>query len=208
MTEPQRVTIYSAAYDRSPGASHRLLRQAAQLYAPGLAEPALASGAHGSRIFRTRRSCSSAFPQRGILAVRVFRRAGRPSTCSSTAIAKSSACAPLFFLRQSRLFWNGLPMRPFLTSGAQRRAISNSPARAFPPWRQSAPSRLRAASPSVPGVNLQLLPLFAGYSACLCTASPGGDTRAVPVGADDSVRPLNAALFLRNPRRIRMHILA
>ena len=26
--------------------------------------------------------------------------------------------------------------------------------------------------PSVPGVNLQLLPLFAGYSACLCTASP------------------------------------
>ena len=47
MTEPQRVTIYSAAYDRSPGASHRLLRQAAQLYAPGLAEPALASGAHG-----------------------------------------------------------------------------------------------------------------------------------------------------------------
>ena len=36
MTEPQRVTIYSAAYNRSPGASHRLLRQAAQLYAPGL----------------------------------------------------------------------------------------------------------------------------------------------------------------------------
>ena len=51
MTEPQRVTIYSAAYDRSPGASHRLLRQAAQLYAPGLAEPALASGAHGKPYF-------------------------------------------------------------------------------------------------------------------------------------------------------------
>ena len=51
MTEPQRVTIYSAAYDRSPGASHRLLRRAAQLYAPGLAEPVLASGAHGKPYF-------------------------------------------------------------------------------------------------------------------------------------------------------------
>ena len=51
MTEPQRVTSYSAAYDRSPGASHRLLRQAAQLYAPGLAEAALASGAYGKPYF-------------------------------------------------------------------------------------------------------------------------------------------------------------
>ena len=40
MTEPQRVAIYSAAYDRSSGASHRLLP-----------EPALASGEHGKPYF-------------------------------------------------------------------------------------------------------------------------------------------------------------
>ena len=100
----------------------------------------------GSRIFRTRRSCSSAFPTAGHTGCARFPPRRSASTCSSTAIAKSRRLRAAFFLRQSRLFWNGLPMRPFLTSGAQRRAISNSPVRAFPAWRQSAPSRLRAAS--------------------------------------------------------------
>ena len=146
MTEPQRVTIYSAAYDRSPGASHRLLRQAAQLYAPGLAEPALASGAHGKPYFPDAPQLQFSISHSGAYWLCAFSAAPVGLDVQQHRDCQKQALARRFFLRQSRLFWNGLPMRPFLTSGAQRRAISNSPARAFPAWRQSAPSRLRAAS--------------------------------------------------------------
>ena len=136
MTEPQRVTIYSAAYDRSPGASHRLLRQAAQLYAPGLAEPALASGAHGKPYFPDAPQLQFSISHSGAYWLCAFSH------------------APFFDLwcaKESYLKFTGEGL------SALEAVCTVSPEGGFP---------------SVPGVNLQLLPLFAGYSACLCTASP------------------------------------
>lgn len=113
MTEPQRVTIYSAAYNRSPGASHRLLRQAAQLYAPGLAEPTLASGAHGKPYFPDAPQLQFSISHSGAYWLCAFSAAPVGLDVQQHRDCQKQALARRFFLRQSRLFWNGLPMRPF-----------------------------------------------------------------------------------------------
>ena len=156
MTEPQRVTIYSAAYDRSPGASHRLLRQAAQLYAPGLAEPALQFSI----------SHSGAYWLCAFSAAPVGLDVQQHRDCQKQALARR------FFSPAEQAFLDRTSHAPFFDLWCAKESYLKFTGEGLSGLEAVCTVSPEGGFPSVPGVNLQLLPLFAGYSACLCTASP------------------------------------
>lgn len=172
MTEPQRVTIYSAAYDRSPGASHRLLRQAAQLYAPGLAEPALASGTHGKPYFPDAPQLQFSISHSGAYWLCAFSAAPVGLDVQQHRDCQKQALARRFFSPAEQAFLERTSHAPFFDLWCAKESYLKFTGEGLSGLEAVCTVSPEGGFPSVPGVNLQLLPLFAGYSACLCTASP------------------------------------
>lgn len=189
MTEPQRVTIYSAAYDRSPGASHRLLRQAAQLYAPGLAEPALASGAHGKPYFPDAPQLQFSISHSGAYWLCAFSAAPVGLDVQQHRDCQKQALARRFFSPAEQAFLERTSHAPFFDLWCAKESYLKFTGEGLSGLEAVCTVSPEGGFPSVPGVNLQLLPLFAGYSACLCTASPGGDTRADGMNTEQMPSP-------------------
>ena len=172
MTEPQRVTIYSAAYDRSPGASHRLLRRAAQLYAPGLAEPALASGAHGKPYFPDAPQLQFSISHSGAYWLCAFSAAPVGLDVQQHRDCQKQALARRFFSPAEQAFLERTSHAPFFDLWCAKESYLKFTGEGLSGLEAVCTVSPEGGFPSVPGVNLQVLPPFAGYSACLCTASP------------------------------------
>ena len=172
MTEPQRVTIYSAAYDRTPGASHRLLRQAAQLYAPGQAELALASGEHGKPYFLNVPQLQFSISHSGAYWLCAVSSAPVGLDLQQHRTCQRQALAHRFFSSAEQDFLERTAYAPFFDLWCAKESYLKFTGEGLSGLEAVCTVSPGSGFPSVPGVKLQLLPLFAGYSACLCTASP------------------------------------
>ena len=172
MTEPQRVTIYSAAYDRTPGASHRLLRRAAQLYAPGLAELTLASGEHGKPSFSDAPQLHFSISHSGAYGLCAFSAAPVGLDLQQHRLCQRQALARRFFLPAEQDFLERTSYAPFFDLWCAKESYLKFTGEGLSGLAAVCTVSPEGGFPSVPGVKLHLLPLFAGYSACLCTAAP------------------------------------
>ena len=172
MTEPQRVTIYSAAYDRTPGASHRLLRQAAQRYAPGQTELTLASGTHGKPYFLHAPQLQFSISHSGAHWLCAFSDAPVGLDVQQHRSCQKQALARRFFSPAEQDFLERTAYAPFFDLWCAKESCLKFTGEGLAGLEAVCTVSPGGGFPSVPGMNLQLLPLFAGYSACLCTASP------------------------------------
>ena len=172
MTEPQRVTIYSAAYDRSPGASHRLLRQAAQLYAPGLTEPALASDEHGKPYFPDAPQLHFSISHSGERWLCAFSDAPVGLDVQQHRACQMQALARRFFAPAEQKFLEQTAYAPFFDLWCAKESYLKYTGEGLSGLETVCTVSPEGGFLSVPGVSLRLLPLFTGYSACVCTAAP------------------------------------
>ena len=172
MTEPQRVAIYSAAYDRSPGASHRLLRQAAQRYAPGCTELTLASGEHGKPYFPDAPQLHFSISHSGEHWLCAFSDEPVGLDVQQHRACQMQALARRFFVPAEQQFLEQSGYAPFFDLWCAKESYLKYTGEGLSGLKAVCTVSEAGAFPSVPGVSLQLLPLFAGYSACLCTAAP------------------------------------
>ena len=170
MTEPQRVTIYSAAYDRIPGASHRLLRQAAQLYAPGPAELTLASGEHGKPYFPNAPQLHFSISHSGERWLCAFSDAPVGLDVQQHRACQMQALARRFFAPAEQKFLEQTAYAPFFDLWCAKESYLKYTGEGLSGLEAVCTVSPEGGFPSVPGAHLQLLPLFPGYSACLCTA--------------------------------------
>ena len=155
-----------------PGASHRLLRQAAQLYAPGLAEPALASGAHGKPYFPDAPQLQFSISHSGAYWLCAFSAAPVGLDVQQHRDCQKQALARRFFSPAEQAFLERTSHAPFFDLWCAKESYLKFTGEGLSGLEAVCTVSPEGGFPSVPGVNLQLLPLFAGYSACLCTASP------------------------------------
>lgn len=169
MTEPQRVTIYSAAYDRSPGASHRLLRQAAQLYAPGLAEPALASGAHGKPYFPDAPQLQFSISHSGAYWLCAFSAAPVGLDVQQHHDCQKQALARRFFSPAEQAFLERTSHAPFFDLWCAKESWLKYTGRGLSALPEAIVLAPDGQFPARPDARLQLLPVFDGYSLCVCT---------------------------------------
>lgn len=172
MTEPQRVTIYSAAYDRSPGASHRLLRQAAQLYAPGLAEPALASGAHGKPYFPDAPQLQFSISHSGAYWLCAFSAAPVGLDVQQHRDCQKQALARRFFSPAEQAFLERTSHAPFFDLWCAKESWLKYTGRGLSALPEAIVLAPDGQFPARPDARLQLLPVFDGYSLCVCTQEP------------------------------------
>ena len=171
MTEPQRVTIYSAAYDRTPGASHRLLRQAAQLYAPGQAELTLASGEHGKPYFLNAPQLQFSISHSGAYWLCAFSAAPVGLDVQEHRVCQKQALARRFFSPAEQDYLERTAYAPFFDLWCAKESYLKYTGEGLSGLESVCTVSPEGDFPSVPGVHLRLLPLFADYSACLCTAA-------------------------------------
>ena len=141
------VTIYAAPLPEGPEASHRLLRRAAVLAAPQLTDCTLARQAQESPGFPPRRSCTSASRTAAGAGSARSRTRRSGSTCRRTGPAGRWRLRGGFSRRRRPNGCARAAKRRFLTSGARRRAGSNTPAAAFPPCRRRSSLRRTASFP-------------------------------------------------------------
>lgn len=172
MTEPQRVTLYSAAYDRSPGASHRLLRRAAQLYAPGLTELTLVSGEHGKPYFLNAPQLHFSISHSGAYWLCAFSAAPVGLDVQQHRGCRKQALAHRFFSPAEREYLERTAYAPFFDLWCAKESYLKYTGVGLSGLEAVCTVSPEGGFPSVPGVKLHLLPLFTGYSACLCTAAP------------------------------------
>lgn len=172
MTEPQRVAIYSAAYDRAPGASHRLLLQAVQLYAPGLTERTLASGEHGKPYFPDAPQLHFSISHSGAYWLCAFSGMPVGLDVQQHCACQKQALTRRFFSPEEQLFLERSAYGPFFDLWCAKESYLKYTGEGLSGLTAVYTVSPAGEFPSIPGVSLQLLPLYAGYSACLCTAAP------------------------------------
>ena len=158
--------------DAAQRAAHRLLRQAAQLYAPGLAEPALASGAHGKPYFPDAPQLQFSISHSGAYWLCAFSAAPVGLDVQQHRDCQKQALARRFFSPAEQAFLERTSHAPFFDLWCAKESYLKFTGEGISGLEAVCTVSPEGGFPSVPGVNLQLLPLFAGYSACLCTASP------------------------------------
>ena len=172
MTEPQRVTIYSAAYDRSPGASHRLLRQAAQRYAPEQTELTLASGEHGKPYFSNAPQLHFSISHSGAHWLCAFSAAPVGLDVQQHRSCQKQALARRFFSPAEQDFLERTAYAPFFDLWCAKESCLKYTGEGLSGLETVCTVSPEGGFPSVPGVSLRLQLLFTGYSACVCTAAP------------------------------------
>ena len=172
MTESQRVAIYSAAYDRSSGTSHRLLRQAAQLYAPSLTEPALASGEHGKPYFPDAPQLHFSISHSGERWLCAFSDAPVGLDVQQHRACQMQALARRFFAPAERIFLEQTGYAPFFDLWCAKESYLKYTGEGLSGLETVCTVSETGGFPSIPGVSLRLLPLLTGCSACVCTAAP------------------------------------
>ena len=172
MIEPQQVTIYCAAYDGTSGLSHRLLRQAAQLSAPAQTDLTLASGTHGKPYFLHAPQLHFNLSHSGRHWLCAFSGAPVGLDVQQHRACQKQALARRFFSPAEQAFLERTSHAPFFDLWCAKESYLKFTGEGLSGLEAVCTVSPEGGFPSVPGVNLQLLPLFAGYSACLCTASP------------------------------------
>ena len=169
MTEPQRVAIYSAAYDRRSGASHRLLRQAAQLYAPGLTEPALASGEHGKPYFPDAPQLHLSISHSGERWLCAFSDAPVGLDLQAHRPCRALALARRFFAPEEAEWLRSRGEAAFFDLWCAKESWLKYTGRGLSALPEAIVLAPDGQFPARPDARLQLLPVFDGYSLCVCT---------------------------------------
>ena len=172
MTEPQTVALYTAAFDQSPGASHRLLRQAALRYAPALADLTLASGAHGKPYFPHAPQVQFSISHSGSCWVCAF--SGRPVgiDVQQHRACRMQAIASRFFFPEELAYLDRTAYAPFFDLWCAKESLLKLTGQGLGGLTRVCTVSPGGEFPSVEGASLQLLPFRAGYSLCVCTWEP------------------------------------
>ena len=172
MIEPQQVTIYCAAYDGTSGLSHRLLRQAAQLSAPAQTDLTLASGTHGQPYFLHAPQLHFNLSHSGRHWLCAFSGAPVGLDVQQHRACQKQALARRFFSPAECAFLERTAYVPFFDLWCAKESYLKYTGEGLSGLTAVCTVSQGCVFPSVPGVHLQLLPLFAGYSVCVCTAAP------------------------------------
>ena len=172
MIEPQQVTIYCAAYDGTSGLSHRLLRQAAQLSAPAQTDLTLASGTHGKPYFLHALQLHFNLSHSGRHWLCAFSGAPVGLDVQQHRACQKQALARRFFSSAECAFLERTAYVPFFDLWCAKESYLKYTGEGLSGLTAVCTVSQGCVFPSVPGVHLQLLPLFAGYSVCVCTAAP------------------------------------
>ena len=172
MTKPQRVAVYSAAFDRAPGVSHRLLRQAAAQYAPGQADLTLAVGPHGKPYFLHAPQLHFSISHSGRRWLCAFSDAPVGLDVQQHRVCQRQALARRFFSPAEQLFLEQRAYAPFFDLWCAKESYLKYTGEGLSGLEAVCTVSPEGTFPSVPGVSLKLLFPFAGYSACVCTAAP------------------------------------
>ena len=137
-----------------------------------LAEPALASGAHGKPYFPDAPQLQFSISHSGAYWLCAFSAAPVGLDVQQHRDCQKQALARRFFSPAEQAFLERTSHAPFFDLWCAKESYLKFTGEGLSGLEAVCTVSPEGGFPSVPGVNLQLLPLFAGYSACLCTASP------------------------------------
>lgn len=166
------VTIYSAPLPEGPEASHRLLRRAAALAAPQLTDCTLARQAQGKPWFPAAPELHFSISHSGGRWVCAFADAPVGLDLQAHRPCRALALSRRFFAPEEAEWLRSRGESAFFDLWCAKESYLKFTGEGLSGLEAVCTVSPEGGFPSVPGVNLQLLPLFAGYSACLCTASP------------------------------------
>ena len=171
MTERQ-AALYYAAFDPASGASHCLLRQALARCAPETAELPLRTGAYGKPYFPDAPQVHFSISHSGAYWLCAVSGAPVGLDIQQHRPCRAQALAQRFFSPEENAYLQKTDGIPFFDLWCAKESYLKYTGQGLSGLETVCTVSPEGAFPSVPGVWMKLLPLFAGYSACICTQGP------------------------------------
>ena len=166
------VTIYAAPLPEGPEASHRLLRRAAALAAPQLTDCTLARQAQGKPCFPAAPELHFSISHSGGRWVCAFADAPVGLDLQVHRPCRALALARRFFAPEEAEWLRSRGEAAFFDLWCAKESWLKYTGRGLSALPEAIVLAPDGQFPARPDARLQLLPVFDGYSLCVCTQEP------------------------------------